>query len=199
MNIKKLAKVIKLVVEQELKRQLPPLVKAGVLHELKEQKKINKPVIKENIEIVETDPFSLANNILDAERNNESVEIKDTVSYCKNPVLNEILNNTKRFRDSPGGINMPPEAYASMNESYTPPGETEPVEETETTLTFNSSGAQVGMEGMKLQMAAKMGHGEIVNPELPKRPGMNISTGLASLDRILNRDNRELVKKFKTR
>jgi len=41
-----------------------------------------------------------------------------------------------------------------------------------------------------------MGYGDVSSQGGPKR-GLGVSTGLAALDRVLNRDNSELVKKFK--
>jgi hypothetical protein len=51
------------------------------------------------------------------------------------------------------------------------------------------------MESMRAQMAAKMGYGDMSTGA--SRGGLGVSTGLAGLDRILNRDNSELVKRFK--
>jgi len=48
---------------------------------------------------------------------------------------------------------------------------------------------------MRAQMAQKMGYGDI--KQQPSKTGLGVQTGLPGLDRILNRDNSELVKKFK--
>ena len=66
------------------------------------------------------------------------------------------------------------------------------------TLSFDSNIGAAGMDGMKAQMKQKMGYGA-VNTSTPSKQGLGVSTGLPGLDRILNRDNSELVKKFKTR
>jgi hypothetical protein len=64
------------------------------------------------------------------------------------------------------------------------------------TLSFNNPAiAQVGLGAMRQEMAAKMGYGDMGGA--PKRGGLGVSTGLPGLDRILNRDNSELVKRFK--
>jgi hypothetical protein len=41
-----------------------------------------------------------------------------------------------------------------------------------------------------------MGYGD-VGGSTPNRGGLGVTTGLPGLDRILNRDNSELVKRFK--
>ena len=45
------------------------------------------------------------------------------------------------------------------------------------------------------QTEAQMGYGDI--KQQPSKTGLGVRTGLPGLDRILNRDNSELVKKFK--
>ena len=48
---------------------------------------------------------------------------------------------------------------------------------------------------MRTQMAAKMGYGDVSRG--PSKQGLGVNTGLPGLDKILNRDNSSLVKKFK--
>jgi hypothetical protein len=48
---------------------------------------------------------------------------------------------------------------------------------------------------MRTQMAAKMGYGDVSRG--PGKQGLGVKTGLPGLDKILNRDNSSLVKKFK--
>jgi len=64
------------------------------------------------------------------------------------------------------------------------------------TIDVSRSTAQLGLESMRSQMAAKMGYGDMTSQN-SKKGGLGVTTGLAGLDRILNRDNSELVKKFK--
>ena len=49
---------------------------------------------------------------------------------------------------------------------------------------------------MRAQMASQMGYGDMPGVGT-KKTGLGVQTGLPGLDRILNRDNSELVKKFK--
>jgi hypothetical protein len=60
---------------------------------------------------------------------------------------------------------------------------------------FGAKGAALGVDGLRVQMAAKMGYGDMGGA--PKKGGLGVTNGLAGLDRILNRDNSELVKRFK--
>ena len=66
----------------------------------------------------------------------------------------------------------------------------------EQTINMGSSLGAGGTDALRAQMAHKMGYGDI-NPSGANRGGLGVTTGLAGLDRILNRDNSELVKKFK--
>ena len=63
------------------------------------------------------------------------------------------------------------------------------------TVSFTSQGAGAGVSGLKTQMAHKMGYGDVVTK--PNKSGLGVKTGLPGLDKILNRDNSELVKRFK--
>ena len=65
------------------------------------------------------------------------------------------------------------------------------------TVEFTSQGAGAGVGGLRTQMAHKMGYGEVTTRQ--NKTGLGVQTGLPGLDKILNRDNSELVKKFKTR
>ena len=72
----------------------------------------------------------------------------------------------------------------------------EPIQESmDKTVSFTSQGAGAGVSGLRTQMAAKMGYGDVATK--PNKTGLGVKTGLPGLDKILNRDNSELVKKFK--
>jgi hypothetical protein len=66
------------------------------------------------------------------------------------------------------------------------------------TVEFTSQGAGAGLDGVRASMAAQMGYAD-VNTRTSNKSGLGVQTGLPGLDRILNRDNSALVKKFKTR
>jgi len=65
MDSKKLAQLIKLVVEQEIKKQLPKMIKEEVSRLLNETA---KPTPKKRDILEDVDPFELANQLLEKER-----------------------------------------------------------------------------------------------------------------------------------
>ena len=193
MDSKKLAKVIKVIVEHELRKQLPALkslIKEEVTKELLKTNKIpTKKIVKETI-----DPFSLANSMLDSDRLLEHADEVDTIQtrkLSKNPMLNEILNQTKPFNDrgTPSALDQYG-AAEPLNEHYS---------DMDKTISLDSNGAAGGIDVVRAQMAAKMGYGDMNTSRNSGKYGLGVTTGLTGLDRILNRDNSELVKKFKTR
>lgn len=211
MDTKKLAQVIKLVVEQEIKKQLPKLVKEEVekrMQVLQERK--STPVVEE----IEQDPFALAEAMLQRERQVQSTKPTQQVQqsqkhFTKNTAINEILNQTKPFSaeqraSGPAGMNTSVldrfQTAQPIQESYVNshiPNYMDAEPDIDGTLSFNNPAvAQVGLGAMRQEMAAKMGYGDIGGGSAPKA-GLGVTTGLAGLDRILNRDNSELVKKFK--
>lgn len=210
MDSKKLAQIIKLVVEQEIKKQLPKLVKEEVEKKMKVlQERKSTP-----IEDVELDPFALAESLLQKERQTQQVQQTQKVNevaqkqFTKNPILNNILNQTQPFTSAQrtagpvgGGSSVldnfqtqqPIQEAASYVPNYM---DAEP--DIDETVSFdNPITAQVGLGAMRNQMAAKMGYGDMTMGGGSKKTGLGVTTGLAGLDRILNRDNSELVKRFK--
>ena len=212
MDTKKLAQIIKLIVEQELKRQLPPLIKEGVTKVLNENK---QPVSKSKLSDIvneDIDPFKLANSILDENReythsskdedlDTEFSQPKRLTSqqvrhFTKNPVLNEILNSTRPFSKSERN----PEQASVLDQYNQGQQLDENYQDMDKTVSFDNNSAQGGMDVVKAQMASKMGYGGYTNPgSTGNKTGLGVTTGLPGLDRILNRDNSALVKQFKTR
>jgi len=191
MNNKQLIKVVKTLVEAEVaKRQEQFLSKTfpAILEE-----EINKRLVEvkggvavPSTQVVteEVDPFQEVELALEKERATPKKQ------FTKNSILNEVLNQTKPFtkeqRQGTGGgksvlDNLPQQ---------------QPIQESmDKTVTFDSQGAQGGTDMMRAQMAQKMGYGDVSRG--PSKQGLGVKTGLPGLDRILNRDNSELVKKFK--
>ena len=66
----------------------------------------------------------------------------------------------------------------------------------EQTVNMGTSLGAGGTDALRAQMAHKMGYGNIPS-QSGRKSGLGVSTGLPGLDKILNRDNSELVKKFK--
>jgi hypothetical protein len=206
MDSKKLAQLIKLVVEQEIKKQLPKMIKEEVSKLLNEN---TKPIPKTKDILEDIDPFELANQLLDKERVQQPAIQRESVQpkrqFTKNQTLNDILNQTQPFSAAQrtagpvGGGSSVLDNFQSepMNEGYVNshiPNYMDSEPDIDTTMSFGG-GAMGGVESMRAQMAAKMGYGDMGGGS--SKGGLGVSTGLAGLDRILNRDNSELVKRFK--
>ena len=175
MDVRKLRKLIERVVAKEVKKQLPIwLEQMGTAHSNKRLTEVDE---------VEVDPFKLANAVLEQDRgvvNSTSPPNVKMKRLSSNPMLNEILNETTPF-------------------NMTPMDSAIPVDSDDKTVNFDTNIAESGIDGLKAQMAQKMGYGDVAPINTPENSGMGVTTGLSGLDRILNRDNSELVKRFKTR
>ena len=190
MDNKQLIKVIKAIVEVEvakkqekfLKEQFPAILDEAVKGKIKTLKTTTlKSVVSE-----EVDPFELANQVLQNERQEQPKR-----QFTKNEALNEVLNNTQPFtkEQRAGGTQV-----KSVLDSFQKPQVNESMDKT---VQFTQGGAGAGLDGMRASMAAQMGYGDMSGVGGTKQGGLGVTTGLAGLDRILNRDNSELVKRFK--
>ena len=172
MDSKKLVKVIKALVEAEvqkqhvdfLENQFPKILEEAVKSRIK-----SKP----QQTTTNTDPFSLAEAVLEDDRKNNN----ETVTYTKNETLNKMLNET---------------AQSQVVDDKT--------------VTFETHNVPVGQQpvgtnavsNMRQTMAQQMGYGDMMNAGGgSKTGGLGVQTGLPGLDKILNRDNSELVIRFK--
>ena len=197
MNNKQLIKVIKTLVEVETAKQqerflsktFPRILDEEVSRRLAEVKG-GVPVPSTQVVSEEIDPFQQVELALEQERATPKKQ------FTKNKTLNEVLNMTTPFTKAQRASGATPGGGASVLDSL-PPQE-QPIQESmDKTLTFDSQGAQGGTDMMRAQMAQKMGYGDV--SQGPSKQGLGVKTGLAGLDKILNRDNSSLVKKFKTR
>tara|TARA_Y100000004_G_C8899738_1_gene405813 strand:+ start:126 stop:686 length:561 start_codon:yes stop_codon:yes gene_type:complete len=185
MNSKQLVKVIKTLVEAEVaKKHEQFLTKTfpKILKELNSTKTQTTKVVEATNEV---DPFVQAELALQEERTQPKKQ------FSKNEAINEALNNTKPFtaEQRKGSVGQ-----KSVLDNFQQ--QPQPVNESmDKTVTFNQQGAGAGLAGMRANMAAQMGYGDIKTG--PSKTGLGVQTGLPGLDRILNRDNSELVKKFK--
>ncbi len=193
MNNKQLIKVIKTLVEAEVaKRQahflsktFPKILDEEVKKRLAEVKggvvSVPSPQITEEDVI---DPFEQAELALQEQRQTPKRQ------FTKNPILNEVLNQTKPFsKEQRVGGHGKKSVLDNLPKQ-------EPIQESmDKTVAFTSQGAGAGIGGMRAQMAHKMGYGDVSRG--PSKQGLGVKTGLPGLDKILNRDNSELVKKFK--
>ena len=194
MNNKQLIKVIKTLVEAETAKQQERFLSKTFPKILEEEVKKRLAEVKGGVVSVpstqvpqltnEVDPFEQAELALQEQRQTPKKQ------FTKNSVLNEVLNNTKPFskEQRQGGTGT-----KSVLDNLP---QQKPIQESmDKTVTFNSQGAQGGTDMMRAQMAQKMGYGDVRRG--PNKQGLGVQTGLPGLDRILNRDNSELVKKFK--
>ena len=113
--------------------------------------------------------ISMAKAILGDEPITESVAPKAVPQkqFSKNPMINQILNETR------GGIPQGDGGFRTMNFGQ------------------GDMGSIVG----RTAIADKMGYGDLAKG--PSPTGLGVQTGVPELDKALNRDYSELVKRFK--
>jgi hypothetical protein len=164
MNTDKLLNAIQILIKEELKEQLPALIKESVQAEVKillsEGK---KPAPKK-----ESTGISMAKAILGDAPIMESSQPKvQPKTFSKNPMLNQILNETAMAPTTGDG------GFRTMNFGQ------------------GDMGSIVGGTAM----AEKMGYGDLARG--PQPTGLGVNTGVAEIDKAFNRDYSELVKRFK--
>ena len=167
MDTNKLLKAIQILIKEELKESLPTLVREALRVETAKLLKENKNLKKQ---LVNNQPKSTFMDMDLNENNTTNVSVHKT--YTKNPILNEILNQTK------------PLSQSTTNESVL-----------DKTINFKQNGAQLGRDGLRAQMAAQMGYGDFSTGA--QQGGLGVVTGNDALDKAFNRDYSELVKRFK--
>ncbi len=163
MNTDKLLKAIQILIKEELKEQLPALIKETVRAEVKK-------LIAEGKQPAKSQPIglSMAKAILEDDVIMESVKEKvEQKKFSKNPMINQILNETR------GGIPQGDGGFRTMSFGQ------------------GDMGSIVG----KTALAEKMGYGDMAKG--PQPTGLGVNTGIAEIDKALNRDYSELVKRFK--
>ena len=171
MNTDKLVKAIQIIVKEELKAIVPTLVKEGVKAEMKKLLKENSQ-LREALTKKPAQPTFMDNDVSEGITHTP----QPTRVLSRNPLLNEVLNQTQPFN----GTQNVESPYAGA-----------PMEDEFRTLNFNTSDVH-SMCGENI--AAKMRYAGMSSG--PSKAGLGVTTGLAGLDRILNRDNSALVKAF---
>lgn len=129
-----------------------------------------KKMIAEGKQSAKPQPIglSMAKAILEDDAIIESVKEKVAQkTFSKNPMINQILNETR------GGIPQGDGGFRTMNFGQ------------------GDMGSIVG----KTAIAEKMGYGDLAKG--PSPTGLGVNTGVPELDKALNRDYSELVKRFK--
>jgi len=163
MDTDKLLKAIQILIKEELKEQLPALIKETVRAEVKK-------LIAEGKQTAKSQPIglSMAKAILEDDTIIESVKEKiEQKQFSKNPIINQILNETR------GGIPQGDGGFRTMN--------------------FGQG--DMGSIAGRTAVADKMGYGDMIKG--PSPTGLGVNTGVAEIDKALNRDYSELVKRFK--
>ena len=194
MNNKQLIKVIKTLVEVETAKQQERFLSKTFPRILEEEVSRRLAEVKGGVAVPSTqvvseeiDPFQQVELALEQER------ATPKKTYSKNKSINEVLNMTTPFTKAQRASGGTPGGGKSVLDTLP---QQEPIQESmDKTVTFNSQGAQGCTDVMRAQMAQKMGYGDVSRG--PSKQGLGVKTGLAGLDKILNRDNSDLVKKFK--
>ena len=172
MDTDKLVKAIQIIVKEEIKVILPTLVKEGVKKEMAKLLRENKQLKNA---ITPKQP-----TFMDEVVSEKPIQTERVLS--KNPMLNKVLQQTQPLslseNTSRSVLDRQPPAYAGA-----------PTEVSERTMEFNSNSTHtLGAQSI----AQKMGYGDMQGGV--KKQGLGVSTGLVGLDRVLNRDNSELIK-----
>lgn len=195
MDNKKLAKVIKIIVEREIEKRLPKLVKEEVKKQtrvIQESNKIKKATKKQMVE-EEYDPFVAAEQVLQEDRKEtKSPSWLEGRQLSKNPALNEVLQQTQPFsadqRKTQSSSVLDTVPQQPIQEASGNGYEEWPTMNTN----INPQQPKPAVQQMRQQMQQEFG-GQVGG----QKNGLGVQTGLAGLDKILNRDNSELVKRFK--
>jgi hypothetical protein len=195
MNVDKLLKAIQILVKEEVKKQLPTIVKEVVKREvsnLLNERTVDTPNKKINSKL------SHSKTLVETDINSVSKKNKP-IQLTKNPILNEVLSQTRPFtkneRDGSPAISSVLDKYESqITEGYEGMVDDGGFEEwpTMSNPLTNLTHTTTTPVFDRAELAAKMGYGDISAGPSPN--GLGIKTGLAGLDRVLNRDNRELIK-----
>ena len=185
MDSKKLAKLIKVIVEAEvakkqeqfLSKTFPKILEEEVNRRVKKALNEAKGGVPSSPVVEEIDPFEHANQVLQQERQQPKRQ------FTKNAAINEVLNQTQPFTAEQRKGTM---GGSSVLDKFQQPQQ--PIQESyDQTVTFNSQGAQGGVDMMRAQMAQQMGYGNMNPSGGVKKTGLGVQTGLPGLDRILNR------------
>ena len=167
MNTDKLVKAIQIIVKEEIKLVLPKLVKEGVKLEMAKLLSESKKLREAvNPQTPKYTTFMDTDSGLDI---NGTFKNNKGRPLSNNPILNEILQETQPF-------SSPQRQSTGYGDDWN-------------TMNFDST--SVNTLGQK-SIVDKMGYGDMNTN--PKPNGLGVKTGLAGLDKILNRDNSELIK-----
>lgn len=155
---------IQIIVKEEIKAVLPTLVKEGVKREMAKLLKENKQLREAMKPQTPPQPTFMDEPIIENVLHNQPQR-----PLSSNPILNEVLAQTQPFNSQQRQSTGTTDEWRTMG--------------------FDSTSTHtLGQQNI----AQQMGYGDMVMPN--QRQGLGVQTGLAGLDRILNRDNSELIK-----
>ena len=164
MDTDKLVKAIQIIVKEEIKATLPALVKEGVKREMAKLLKENKQLREAMKPQTPPQPTFMDEPIIENVLHNQPQRM-----LSSNPILNEVLQQTQPFNSTQRQSTGATDEWRTMG--------------------FDSTSTHtLGQQNI----AQQMGYGDMAMPG--QRQGLGVQTGLAGLDRILNRDNSELIK-----
>jgi len=172
MDTDKLVKAIQIIVKEEIKATLPKLVKEGVKREMARLLKENKQLREALTPQTPPQPTFMDEPVIENVLHNQPQR-----QFSSNPTINEVLAQTQPFSaQQRTGTGVPSYAGAPTETSFG-------------TMQFDSTSTHtLGQQNI----AQQMGYGDMAMPG--QKQGLGVTTGLAGLDRILNRDNSELIK-----
>ena len=158
MNNKQLIKVIRTLVEVETAKQQERFLSKTFPRILEEEVSRRLAEVKGGVAVPSTqvvseeiDPFQQVELALEQER------ATPKKTYSKNKSINEVLNMTTPFTKAQRSSG--PVGGKSVLDTLP---QQEPIQESmDKTVSFTSQGAGAGVEGMRTQMAQKMGYGDV--------------------------------------
>lgn len=182
MNIDKLLEAIQLIVKDEVKK-LRPVIKEAVKRETTKLIKEERKKLAESVKRKDTD----AGTFMSTER----LDDIDLDNQIPNSVGKRVFNTKSPIHDK-------------LNETYqTYQGAPKSEDDIDETVTFDSSDVHGNVHGkaspelQRASLAAKMGYGDFAGVDGGPKSGLGEKTGHEHLDKALNRDYSELVKRFK--
>jgi hypothetical protein len=167
MNTEKLLKAIQILIKEEIKQQLPELIKEGVKTEVK---RILAEHSKPQQPKKENIGLSMAKAILG----------EDTSKKTSQKIATEMVEEVQYVKDAVLNQILNETRQSSMDK----------------TVNFNNPNiAGAGIAGLRAEMAAKMGYSDMGGGGA-QPGGLGVQTGNEALDKALNRNYSELVKRF---
>ena len=166
MNTDKLVKAIQIIVKEEIKETLPKLVKEGVKKEMAKLLKENKQLREALKPQKPQQPTFMDEPVIENVLHQQPSQPQQIKKLSKNPVLNEILNQTQPFN---GTQHTQTPSYAGA-----------PMEVSNGTMAFDSTSTHT-LGAQSIQQ--NMGYGT-----------QPIQTGNSGMDKLLNKDYSAILK-----